>query len=76
VLADRGITQKVKSYMLLGDYRQSNPPAAIVRAVAEGDVCSGFRGERTRIIACRIHAIIITLRSFAHSDSLRAQTRQ
>jgi mxaJ protein len=37
-LARRGITQNVRGYMLYGDYTQPNPPAAIVRAVAHGDI--------------------------------------
>ena len=34
-LAERGITQNVRGYMLYGDYHRPNPPAAIVRAVAQ-----------------------------------------
>jgi mxaJ protein len=34
-LARRGITQNVRGYMLYGNYREPNPPAAIVNAVAE-----------------------------------------
>ena len=37
-LARRGITGNVRGYMLYGDYSQPNPPAAIVDAVAKGDV--------------------------------------
>lgn len=37
-LAERGLTQNVRGYMLYGDYRQPNPPAAIVNAVADGTV--------------------------------------
>lgn len=37
-LARRGITENVRGYMLYGDYAQPNPPAAIVDAVAKGDV--------------------------------------
>ena len=37
-LASRGMIDNVRGYMLYGDYRQPNPPAAIVEAVEKGDV--------------------------------------
>lgn len=37
-LARRGLTDNVRGYMLYGDYAQPNPPAAIVTAVARGDI--------------------------------------
>lgn len=37
-LASRGIIDNVHGYMLYGDYRRPNPPAAIVEAVEKGDV--------------------------------------
>jgi mxaJ protein len=37
-LAQRGIIGNVRGYMLYGDYRRPNPPAAIVEAVERGDV--------------------------------------
>jgi mxaJ protein len=37
-LARRGVTANVRGYMLYGDYSQPNPPAAIIDAVARGDV--------------------------------------
>jgi mxaJ protein len=37
-LTKRGIVQNVRGYTLYGDYRQPNPPARIVDAVAHGDV--------------------------------------
>jgi mxaJ protein len=37
-LARRGIVGNVRGYMLYGDYAQPNPPAAIVRAVAGGEI--------------------------------------
>lgn len=37
-LARRGIIDNVRGYMLYGDYARPNPPAAIVEAVAHGDV--------------------------------------
>jgi mxaJ protein len=37
-LARRGLTQNVRGYMLYGDYEKPNPPAAIVNAVAGGDI--------------------------------------
>jgi quinoprotein dehydrogenase-associated probable ABC transporter substrate-binding protein len=37
-LARRGITNNVRGYMLYGDYRQPNPPKAIVDAVEHGQV--------------------------------------
>ena len=37
-LASRGIIGNVRGYMLYGDYRRPNPPAAIVEAVEHGDV--------------------------------------
>ncbi len=41
-IARRGLTQNVRGYMVYGDYRQPNPPAAIVEAVARGDVDVGI----------------------------------
>ena len=37
-LAERRIIANVRGYMLYGDYRRPNPPAAIVEAVEHGDV--------------------------------------
>src|SRR6202020_2271766 len=37
-LARRGIVQNVRGYTLYGDYRQPNPPSAIIDAVEDGDV--------------------------------------
>ena len=37
-----GIVANVRGFMLYGDYRQPNPPAAIVRAVAAGEVDVGL----------------------------------
>jgi mxaJ protein len=37
-LAARGMTKNVRGFMLYGDYSMPNPPAAIVRAVADGKV--------------------------------------
>lgn len=37
-LAERGITQNVRGFMVFGDYSQPNPSAAIVAAVARGEV--------------------------------------
>jgi quinoprotein dehydrogenase-associated probable ABC transporter substrate-binding protein len=37
-LAERGLTQNVRGFMLFGDYARPNPPAAIVDAVASGAV--------------------------------------
>ena len=37
-LARRGIVANVRGYMLYGNYRDPNPPAAIVEAVAKGEV--------------------------------------
>ena len=37
-LARRGIVANVRGYMLYGDYSRPNPPAAIVDAVARGDI--------------------------------------
>lgn len=37
-LARRGIINNVRGYMLYGDYQKPNPPAAIIDAVANGDV--------------------------------------
>jgi mxaJ protein len=37
-LAARGIVRNVRGYSVYGDYRQPNPPAAIVHAVADGDL--------------------------------------
>jgi mxaJ protein len=37
-LASRGIIGNIRGYMLYGDYRRPNPPAAIIEAVERGDV--------------------------------------
>jgi len=37
-LARRGIVENVRGYSVYGDYTKPNPPASIVRAVAEGEV--------------------------------------
>jgi quinoprotein dehydrogenase-associated probable ABC transporter substrate-binding protein len=37
-LARRGLTDNVRGYMLYGNYETSNPPAAIVNAVINGEV--------------------------------------
>ena len=37
-LTRRGIVANVRGYMLYGDYRQADPPARIVEAVARGEV--------------------------------------
>ena len=37
-LARRGYIGNVRGYLLYGDYHAPNPPAAIVQAVAEGDI--------------------------------------
>jgi mxaJ protein len=37
-LARRGIITNVRGYMLYGDYTRPNPPAAIIDAVARGDI--------------------------------------
>jgi len=38
LLARRGITDNVVGYSIYGDYRDANPPAALVNAVARGDI--------------------------------------
>lgn len=55
-LATRGITTNVRGYMLYGDYGRASPPAAIVDAVAKGDVdvalvwgpLAGYFAQRSR----------------------------
>jgi mxaJ protein len=37
-LANRGIVRNVRGYIVTGDYREPNPPARIVDAVAHGEV--------------------------------------
>jgi mxaJ protein len=37
-LARRGIVRNVRGYSIYGDYREPNPPARLVEAVARGDV--------------------------------------
>jgi len=37
-LAARGVVRNVRGYTLYGDYREPNPPARIVEAVAKGEV--------------------------------------
>ncbi|WP_423141756.1 quinoprotein dehydrogenase-associated putative ABC transporter substrate-binding protein [Parablastomonas sp. CN1-191] len=41
-LSRRGITGNVRGYMLYGDYRRPNPPAAIVDAVAAREIDAGL----------------------------------
>jgi mxaJ protein len=41
-LTRRGMVANVRGFMLYGDYRQPNPPAAIVRAVASGEIDVGL----------------------------------
>lgn len=41
-LARRNIVANVRGYMLYGDYRRPNPPAAIVEAVARGEIDVGL----------------------------------
>jgi mxaJ protein len=37
-LARRHLTQNVRGYILYGDYQKPNPPSAIFKAVAKGDI--------------------------------------
>jgi mxaJ protein len=37
-LANRGIVENVRGYSIYGDYRQANPPARILEAVASGEI--------------------------------------
>jgi mxaJ protein len=37
-LANRGIVDNVRGYMVYGDYRDDSPPARIIEAVAAGDI--------------------------------------
>lgn len=56
-LARRGITDNVAGYLIYGDYRDPNPPARLVEAVADGDVdvavvwgpLAGYFAERQRV---------------------------
>ncbi|MBN9505815.1 MAG: quinoprotein dehydrogenase-associated putative ABC transporter substrate-binding protein [Altererythrobacter sp.] len=41
-LARRGLIDNVHGYMLYGDYTRPNPPAAIMRAVEQGDIDAGL----------------------------------
>ncbi len=41
-IARRGLTQNVRGYMLYGDYDRPNPPAAIIEAVAKGEIDVGM----------------------------------
>jgi len=41
-LARRGLVENVHGFMLYGDYTRPNPPAAIVRAVADGTIDVGL----------------------------------
>lgn len=55
-LARRGIVENVHGFMLYGDYGRADPPAAIVQAVASGDVdvalvwgpLAGYFAEKSR----------------------------
>jgi mxaJ protein len=56
-LARRGLVENVRGYMLYGDYQEPNPPAAIVDAVAAGEIdvalvwgpLAGFFANRSAI---------------------------
>jgi mxaJ protein len=56
-LARRNIVANVRGYMLYGDYRRANPPAAIVDAVATGEIdvalvwgpLAGYFAQRARV---------------------------
>jgi mxaJ protein len=37
-LARRGIVENVRGYSLYGDYREENPPARLIKAVADGEI--------------------------------------
>ena len=37
-LANRGIVDNVRGYLVYGDYREENPPARIIEAVASGEI--------------------------------------
>lgn len=56
-LSNRGIVRNVKGYSVYSDYRQPNPPARIIEAVANGDVdvavawgpLAGYFAQRERV---------------------------
>ncbi|HEX8148556.1 MAG TPA: substrate-binding domain-containing protein [Pyrinomonadaceae bacterium] len=56
-LAARGVVNNVRGYTLYGDYREPNPPARIVEAVAKGEVdvavawgpLAGYFARRQRV---------------------------
>jgi len=56
-LANRGIVRNVTGFMVYGDYRQPNPPARIIDAVANGSVdvavvwgpLAGYFAKRSRV---------------------------
>jgi mxaJ protein len=56
-LAARGVTRNVRGYTLYGDYREPNPPARIISAVAGGEVdvavawgpLAGYFARRQRV---------------------------
>jgi mxaJ protein len=56
-LAARGITRNVRGFSIFGDYTRPNPPAAVVDAVASGDVdvalvwgpLAGYFARRARV---------------------------
>jgi mxaJ protein len=56
-LAARGVVNNVRGYTLYGDYKQPNPPARIVEAVAKGEVdvavawgpLAGYFARRQRV---------------------------
>ncbi|MDQ6828583.1 MAG: substrate-binding domain-containing protein [Gemmatimonadota bacterium] len=41
-LTRRGIVKNVRGYTVIGDYRESNPPSRIVRAVSNGEIDVGI----------------------------------
>jgi mxaJ protein len=56
-LAARGVIQNVRGYTLYGDYKEPNPPARIIEAVAKGEVdvavawgpLAGYFARRQRV---------------------------
>ena len=56
-VASRGLIDNVRGYMLYGDYSEPNPPAAIVDAVAKGDIDVALVwGPLAGYFAARSHA--------------------
>jgi len=78
-LAKRGIVDNVRGYMVYGDYRDDNPAAGIMKAVANGDIDVHRLGADRRLFRCppgptaARHTRDATDRRSAFADGIRCQ---